>query len=68
MNTIVAAECTSSPVGASINNTFSQLLPVLDAFFLTQGFETMAPVLANCDCDTVVFTSDYDDVTADGLG
>ena len=65
MNTIVAAECT---VGLTPNNTFATLLPVLDAFFLTQGFEAMDTVLGKCDCDTVQFTSDYDDVTADGLG
>jgi hypothetical protein len=62
MNTIVAAECTVA------NKTFAALLPVLDAFFLTQGYEAMDSVLANCDCSTVTFTSDYDDVSADGLG
>jgi len=65
MNTIVAAQCTT---GGSANTTFNGLLPILDAFFAVEGYEAMDPVLANCDCEDVVYTSDYNDPTEDGLG
>lgn len=56
MNTIVVAECTT---GGSANNTFDTLLPVLDAFFESQGFKPLAGALANCDCATVQFTDEF---------
>lgn len=56
MNTIVVAECTT---GVSANNTFDTLLPVLDAYFESQGFKPLAPALANCDCSTVQFTDEF---------
>jgi hypothetical protein len=56
MNTIVAAECTT---GVSANNTFATLLPVLDAFFETQGFKPLEDAVNNCDCATVQFTDEF---------
>lgn len=56
MNTIVAAECTT---GANANRTFTTLLPVLDAFFETQGFKPLAAAVGNCDCATVQFTDEF---------
>lgn len=56
MNTIVVAECTT---GANPNRTFDQLLPVLDAYFGTQGFKPLEDALANCDCSTVQFTDEF---------
>lgn len=56
MNTIVVAECTT---GANPNRTFDQLLPVLDAYFETQGFKPLEDALANCDCTTVQFTDEF---------
>jgi hypothetical protein len=64
MNTIVVAECTT---GASANNTFATLLPVLDAFFETQGFKPLEDALDNCDCSTVQFTSAFP-ADENGLG
>ena len=68
MNTIVVAECTENPIGpVPANNMFDQLLPILDAFFGTQGFLPIAGALANCDCDTVQFTEEFD-IDENGLG
>ena len=64
MNTIVAAECTT---GVNPNRTFNGLLPILDAFFGTQGFLPLDPALANCNCTTVQFTSAFD-IDENGLG
>ena len=61
MNTIVAAECTVA------NDTFSTLLPVLDAFFAIEGYQSMDAALANCDCSTVQFTEEFP-VDENGLG
>jgi hypothetical protein len=53
MNTIVAAECTVA------NDTFTQLLTVLDAFFGVEGYLPIAAAVANCDCTTVQFTDEF---------
>jgi hypothetical protein len=61
MNTIVAAECTVA------NKTFSSLLPVLDAFFETQGFKPLEDAVNKCDCSSVQFTSAFP-ADENGLG
>jgi hypothetical protein len=68
MNTIVVAECTPNPPGpVPANQTFATLLPVLDAFFETQGFKPLVAALDNCDCSTVQFTSAFP-ADENGLG
>jgi hypothetical protein len=61
MNTIVAAECTVD------NTTFTDLLPILDAFVGTEGFLPITAAVGNCDCTTVQFTEEFD-IDENGLG
>lgn len=59
LNTIIAVPCTAN------NVTLAALLPILDAF--TDQFDALAGDLAECDCTTVQFTSEIDNVALDGL-
>jgi hypothetical protein len=61
INTIVAAPCTED------NILLTGLLTITDAW-LVDNFDPLTNDLGQCDCETVLFTSDIDNVTLDGLG
>jgi hypothetical protein len=61
INTIVAAPCTAN------NTLLTGLLTITEAW-LADNFDELVDDLGECDCTTVLFTSDIDDATLDGLG
>lgn len=61
INTIIAAPCTVT------NSLLANLLKITDTW-LADNFDGLQDDLGQCDCETVLFTSDIDDVTQDGLG
>jgi hypothetical protein len=61
LNTVIAVPCTAS------NLVFNGILPILDAF-VTGFFDPLDDDLAQCDCSTLLYTTNINDVTEDGLG
>lgn len=61
INTIVAAPCTED------NILLTGLLTITDAW-LVDNFDPLTNDLGQCDCVSVLFTSDINNVTLDGLG
>jgi hypothetical protein len=61
INTIVAAPCTAT------NKLLRSIITILDAW-LVDNFDALVDDIGQCDCETVLFTSDIDDATLDGLG
>jgi hypothetical protein len=61
INTIVAAPCTAT------NKLLGEILKITDAW-LEDNFDALVDDLGQCDCETVLFTSDIDNVDEDGLG
>jgi len=61
INTIIAAPCTDD------NDLLGGVIKILDAW-LADNFDSLALDLGQCDCETVLFTSDIDNVALDGLG
>lgn len=67
LNTIIAVPCTESG-GTGVNNKLNAILPIIDTF-LTGYFDPLDDDLDECDCNQtgVVYTTDINDVTEDGL-
>jgi hypothetical protein len=61
INTIIAAPCGRD------NILLTDILTIIDAW-LADKFDALTDDLGQCDCGSVLFTSDIDDVNLDGLG
>ena len=61
LETIIAVPCTAS------NLALNGILPILDAW-VAGFFDALDDDLGQCDCSTLLYTTDINDVTEDGLG